>query len=55
MPTIIDRKALPEKVWSFLKQTENKIEDDHMVISRDGDKLVVEPLTSWLEKGKTGD
>lgn len=55
MPTIIDRKALPDKVWSFLKKTEKEIEDDHLVIRREEEKIVAEPLTSWLEKGETAD
>ena len=53
MPTIIDRKALPDKVWVFLKKTEQEIEDDHLVVSREEEKLVIEPLSSWLKGGKT--
>ncbi len=34
MPTIIDREALPEEVWAFLKKTEKEIEDDQLVVSR---------------------
>lgn len=49
MPTIIDRKALPDKVWTFLKRTEQEIDDDQLVIEREEDKLVVQPLTRWLE------
>ncbi len=49
MPTIIDREALPDKVWAFLKETEKEIDDDQLVVSREEKKLVIEPLTRWLE------
>ena len=55
MPTIIDRKALPEEVWAFLKKTEKEIEDDQLVVSREEEKLVIEPLTRWLKEGESAD
>jgi len=46
---IITKSEVSEKTWSLLKEAYETAEDAYLVIQIRGNKLVIQPLTEWLE------
>ena len=49
MPQIISKSEVSEKTWKLLKQAYKTADDAYLVLQIKRNKLVIQPLTEWLE------
>jgi len=49
MPEIISKNEVSEKTWKLLKQAYKAADDAYLVLQIKENKLVIQPLTEWLE------